>query len=649
MRRLAPLTILIITYLGISCLRAQPQDRTLTILHTNDLQSRLLPFAPNRDYTPEVLGDDHTLGGIARIATLLQTLKQKAPESTVLIDGGDVLMGTLFHTITREEAPELRLMHALGYDAITLGNHEFDFRPEGLARTIQAALDHHALPPLLLANALFSATDTRDDGLQKLFDAGYVKPYRVITKNGLKIGVFGLIGKDAAEVSPFAAPMSFADPIATAKRMAKILKQEEKVDVVICASHGGVWRNEGGEEWAGEDLALAAAVPEIDVIVGGHSHTPLPQPLREGRTYVVQAGAEGRYVGALELKVTPQGVTARSYRLHAVDDSIPADTTMQAEVQRYVTSINEKILAAHGYTFDQILAETDFDLTVREDNSNLGNLVSDAIRWSVTRNHAETAATLPLIAVESNGLIRDDIIRGQSGCLQVSDLFRIVPLGIGMLDDSAGYPLVSFYLTAAELKKALEVLTSVYPLKGSSYYLQPAGLRFHFNPNRVIFDRVYEVELATAENFQPLALSSEEQKLYRVVSNIYNATFIKLIGNFTYGFLSMTPKDSSGQPLADLKTALLDARPDLPGVQELKEWQALLDYVRTFPDTDGDGIPNIPERYRRPQARIVNVASFSPALLYKNATHVMWGVTLGGFMVLVLMLGAYVYLFKHRK
>ncbi len=195
---------------------AQAQEKKLTILHTNDLQSRLLPFGPNRDYTPEVLGDDHTIGGIARMATLIRALKAKSPESTLLIDGGDFLMGTLFHSITREAAPELRLMHALGYDAITLGNHEFDFRPEGLAQTIRAARGNNALPPLLLANVSFSGTDARDDGLEKLFAEGMVQPYRVIAKNGLKIGVFGLLGKDAAEVSPFAAPLRFDDPIATA-------------------------------------------------------------------------------------------------------------------------------------------------------------------------------------------------------------------------------------------------------------------------------------------------------------------------------------------------------------------------------------------------------------------------------------------------
>ncbi len=637
-------------FLMLACLQAtllfaQSQEKTLTLLHTNDLQSRLLPFGPNRDYTPETLNDDHTIGGIARMATLIHQLKQKAPERTLLIDGGDFLMGTLFHTIAREESPELRLMHMLGYDAITLGNHEFDFMPEGLAQTIRAAHAHNALPPLLLANVSFDATDSRDDGLEQLFSSGLVQPYRVIVKAGVKIGVFGLIGKDAAEVSPFAAPLRFDDPIATAKRMVKILKEEEQVDLIICASHGGVWRNEGSAEWAGEDVALAAAVPEIDVIVGGHSHTPLPVPIREGRTLILQAGSESRFVGELKLKLATRGVVFENYLLHAVTDSIPADSAMQAEVQRHIARINQNVLAPQGYAFEQVLAETDFDLTIREDNSNLGNLVSDAIQWRIMQLQPHE----PVITVESNGLIRDDLLRGQSGLLQVSDLFRIVPLGLGMIDSAAGYPLVSFYLTAAELKRAMEVVTSVYPLKGSSYYLQPAGLQFYFNPTRLPFDRIYEMTLIGPHGKQDRALALADPRLIKVGCNIYNATFIKLIGDFTYGFLQMTPKDSLSRPIADLKEALVDARPDLPGVQELKEWQALLDYVRTFPDTDGDGVPNIPERYRKPQARINQVASLSPNLLFRNATSVMWGATVSMLVVIGLVAAIAGYSFKRKR
>jgi 5'-nucleotidase len=625
------ITLFLIVTLFIHCgrnrLAAQESAKILTIIHTNDLQSRLLPFGPNRDYTPAI-GDDHTIGGIARMATVIKSLKQKSPETTLVIDGGDFLMGTLFHTISREESAELRLMHEIGYDAVALGNHEFDFWPAGLAQIITAAKGN--LPPLLLANAVFSATDPRDDALQQLFENGAVKSYRVYHKKGLKIGVFGLLGKNAAEVAPFSEPVTFADPIETARKIAKQLKEEESVDVIVCASHGGVWKNPDEKQWQGEDLTLASQVPEIDVVVGGHSHTLLKEPIIVNGTPVVQAGAEGRYVGVLDLTINDSGVEIAGYQIIAITDSIAADPHIQAEVERYQEIINRNVLSQNGYAFDQVVAETDFDLTIKEDDSNLGNLVSDAMRWRIDQCQYDPAfpKTRTSVAIESNGVIRDDLVKGKSGMLQISDLFRVVPLGVGMIEDSPGYPLVSFYLTAQEIKRAVEVLTSLYPLKGIDYYLQPSGMRFRYNPRRVIFDRVIEIEIEDEKGvYGPLDLSSGSRELYKIGCNIFVATFIKIVGEFTYGILTMTPKDSGGHPIADLNTALVDADPDLPGIQEAKEWEALLAYARTFPDTDGDNVPNIPTLYQYPQGRIRKISSSHPTLLFKNATYLTYSVT----------------------
>ncbi|MGH7494422.1 MAG: bifunctional metallophosphatase/5'-nucleotidase [bacterium] len=612
--------------------QAQSSPKSLTIIHTNDLQSRLLGFGPNRDFTPETTGDDATVGGIARLATVIKNLKEKSPEATVVIDGGDFLMGTLFHTIAREEGAELRLMHAIGYDAVTLGNHEFDFRSDGLAKTIRTALTKGGVPPLLLANAVFSEADSRDDELHELFKTGIVKAYRVYERNGLKIGIFGLLGKDAAEVSPFAAPIQFADPIATARQVVKKLLEEEKVDLIVCASHGGVWRESDQGDWQGEDVDLASRVPEIDVIVGGHSHTLLTQPVRVHDTLVLQAGSEGQYAGVLDLEIVDQRVGMKEYRIMKIDDTIPADPAVQAEVERYDQIINQNILSPYGLTFDQILAETSFDMCIVEDNSNLGNLVSDAIRWNIDRYQYDPQRphTRTVLAVESNGMIRDDILKGRSGLLQASDLFRVVPLGIGMVDDTPGYPLVSFYLAAPEIKRALEVLTSLYPIKGSSYYLQPSGLKFEYNPRRILFDRVMSIQVENeAGAWQPLDISARNHKLYKVGCNFYVATFIKIVGGFTYGLLHIVPKDSTGKPVEDLKSALVDADSGKTGVQEVKEWETLLAYTRSFHDEDHDGIPEIPEKYRHAQPRITSISSWNPALLYQNATYIMWGSTTG--------------------
>ncbi len=639
----AAFTLLLLAHSAAS----QTSPRRLTIIHTNDLQSRLLGFGPNCEYTPATMNDDATIGGIARIATVIKNEKSKAPEKNLVIDGGDFLMGTLFHTIAREESAELRLMHALGYDAAVLGNHEFDFLPSGLAKIIAAAHARGGAPPLLLANAVFDGNDPRDDELQALFQNGLVQEYRLYERNGLKIGVFGLLGKSAAEVAPFAAPVRFADPIAAAKKVVKKLRDEEKVDLIICASHGGVWRESDRQDWQGQDIDLAAHVPEIDVIVGGHSHTLLPEPLRINQTLIVQAGAEGRYVGVLNLEIAQKRVAMKEYHVVDIDDTIPADAAIQAEVDRYQRSIAQSILSHYGYTFDQILAETAFDLRMAEDNANLGNLVSDAMRWGLDRRQYDPQQphTRTAIAIESNGMIRDHILRGQTGLLQVSDLFRVVPLGLGIVEDTPGYPLVSFYLTATEIKRALEVLTSLYPLKGSDYYLQPSGLKFEYNPRRLLFDRVMKVEIENEKGeYQTLDFSSTA--LYKVGCNFYVATFIKIVGDFTYNILKIVPKDSSGLPMTDLQTALADARSDLPGIQEVKEWEVLLAYTRSFPDGDGDGIPEIPEKYRQPQARILAVSSLNPRLFFQNSTPITWSAAALVVIVIFLLVKSVRMLFK---
>jgi 5'-nucleotidase len=226
--------------------------------------------------------------------------------------------------------------------------------------------------------------------------------------------------------------------------------------------------------------------------------------------------------------------------------------------------------------------------------------------------------------VESGGVIRDEILRGATGKLTVADLFRVLPLGVG-LDGSMAYPLIGIYLTGAEIRKALEVVASVYPLKGSDYFLQVSGVRFTYNPRRVLFDRVTRVEIGSdQEGWRPLDGSKRNPTLYRVVANYYNSAFLKLIGRFTFHVLDIVPKDRNGKPIADLADARVDTDPARPGIQEAKEWVGLLEYVRSFPDTDGDGIPNLPARYASPEGRIVQAPSFNPVALLAGAGWVTW-------------------------
>ncbi len=176
------------------------ENHEITIIHTNDIHSHLLGFGPNIDYTPYTTRDDMTAGGIARIATIIKRIKETQGEDVLGLDAGDFMMGSLFHMIGRQEGVELRILKRMGYDVVTIGNHEFDLRPSGLARIINAAAKEGDLPDIVSSNVVFDPADKEDDTLEEIFNEGLVTPYRIISKGGIKIGIFGLMGKDAAEV-----------------------------------------------------------------------------------------------------------------------------------------------------------------------------------------------------------------------------------------------------------------------------------------------------------------------------------------------------------------------------------------------------------------------------------------------------------------
>ncbi|KPK20784.1 MAG: hypothetical protein AMK69_23275, partial [Nitrospira bacterium SG8_3] len=482
------------------------EEKLLTIIHTNDLHSHLLGFSPNIDYSPLRTGDDQTIGGWARIAAVIKSEQITRANPTLVLDAGDFLMGSLFHMVAREEALELGLMKEMGYDVVTLGNHEFDLMPHGLARILNSAHQKGGMPQIVFSNPVFHLDSTEDDTLEESFKKGIVKPYIIKEIQGIRIGIFGILGKDAAEVSPFARPMKFRDPIETSREMVKILREKEKADWVICLSHGGLRENKS----LSEDDRLAKEVRGIDLIVGGHTHTKLEMPLMANQTMIVQAGAYGEYVGVLDLAYENGKMKLKGYKLVEIDDSIQAEEKIHKRIESYISLINERVLKKENLSFYKVLAKTDFDTRIAEDESNLGNLTADSIRWAINRidYDRDDPVTKVVVAVESNGMIRDDLLKGKTGDVAVCDLFRTVPLGFSRGDDSMGYPLITCYLYAHEIKKTMDAVTSIYPRKGNKFFLQVSGLKFKYNPNRVIFDRVTEISLGNEEEgYKPLDYS----------------------------------------------------------------------------------------------------------------------------------------------
>ncbi len=586
----------------------------VTILHTNDWQSALTGVGPDAAYTPETTDDDATQGGVARLATLVDRLRrERSPEGpVVLLDGGDVTMGTLFHTVTRETGSELQLMRLLAYDGVTLGNHEFDFRVAGLAQMFAAAQARDGLPPLVATNLDLSSAEPELEPLRALFARGAIERTRLFERDGLKIGLVGILGQGAQSVLDAASPVRISPPIDTAREAARGLRAQGAA-LVVALSHSGVRRLPSGE-WGGEEVDLMTAVPELDVVVGGHSHTALEAPILIGGRPIVQAGSDTQFLGELGLVRAGDAWQVERYTLHPLTDRIAGRFDVTARIADIKAQVDAQILAPLGLRFDQIVGEVDGRHGRAFEDNVVGNLVTDAMR----------RATGADIAVTGNGTLRADLFDGTQ---RVSDLFRVAGLGVGLVEDTAGYALVKGYVSGPDLKSVLEFLLIGYTLKGPDYFPRLSGVRVTYNPWRVPFDRIARVELGdAASGFREVDLRDTDARI-SIATTTYIAKFLPQVRALSYGLLDASFLDADGAtvPPLDLTPVLVDIDQERPGVQELKEWRALVDTVRAMPDTDGDGIPNIPSTGAAAEGRLVAQASLHPALLFGNATWRMGG------------------------
>jgi 5'-nucleotidase len=325
-----------------------------------------------------------------------------------------------------------------------------------------------------------------------------------------------------------------------------------------------------------------------------------------GDTLIVTAGSYGRYLGELELTVTPAAkagdpasISVGGYTLHPIDDSIAGDSDMQSTVDGYIDDVNA-LLAPEGLAYDAVIATTETDLDLPEfAEAPVGNLVADAYR---TVGSALEADDPPVIGFDANGSIRASLAQGTTGEVWLSDLFRVVPLGLGP-DGQPGFPLVSYYLNASDITSGLE-LGAAREILPNDYFLQVSGLNVEYDMSKTPFGRVAKVSLLVGDTEQELD-PSDEKTCYKIVSTNYVAGLLGVVEQFTGGLLAVTAKDSDCKTLVDPTTRFIDADPKTKGVQELKQWQALLQYVAGFPDTDDDQLPNIPASYGAPQGRIV--------------------------------------------
>ena len=493
-------------------LSAAPDGKqTFTILHTNDMHSTFIGMGPAADYTPFTLNDDTTRGGYARLAALIATRKEarKGQGPVLVLDAGDYSMGTAFAAASRETGGELQLMSRMGYDATTFGNHETDLGPDGLGKAIGVAAKAGHVPVVLASNSNFSKDDATLADLQRLAKEGVIRRHLVIERGGIRFGIFGVLGKEA-QLYTNGGAVSFSDPVETAREMVKLLRETEKVDVIIALSHGGVEKGIDGRYIDGEDVRLPKAVPGIDVVIGGHSHTELHDAIIvNDRTPVVQTGKQSENLGELVITLDGGKLTVESYRLYPIDDTIAGDRAIADEIDNLKKSVTGVVFASRGYSIDQPLAVAPRDLpnTFADIAAStlLANLCTDAFR----------KATEADIGFSVNGLMRAGLTRGKSGVQTVYDVFAVAPLGAGVVDTTAGSALVTGYFTGQELKNLLEFLLVDNPTHPGEFFPRTSGMRFRYDQSRPKFDVVTAIELGDLDHgYRAIDISGKDERLY---------------------------------------------------------------------------------------------------------------------------------------
>lgn len=417
---------------------------TIDIIYTNDIHGAISPK-----------GDDKEglTGGVAYMGTLIRKLQSESKDNFLLLDGGDWGQGSYESKLTHGNTL-IDVMNNLEYDAAEVGNHEFDWGRSALSDMIK-----NAEFPIVGANILEKG---------QLMDG--VKPYTLEEVNGLKVGVIGLISQETpgATDPKNIGGLNFESTSKTVKTYIPELK-EKGADLIVVLSHQGDKADEN----------LARAVSGIDVIVGGHSHTEIPEPRLVNNTIIVQSGTGGAFVGDLTIDVDRETKKVSTYRNRLLPVN-SKELTPDPAIEKIIAPVVQEAQEVMGKT----LGRSDVDLThdrKKVFETVLGNVITDGMREAAGSD----------IAMTNSGAIRDQLMKGD---LDFGDLYRVLPFDKNI---------VTIGLTGTEIKEILE--NSADRKKGN---LQVSGLTMDIEPRNSKGSKVSDVMVQG----EPL----EEKKLYRV-------------------------------------------------------------------------------------------------------------------------------------
>jgi 5'-nucleotidase / UDP-sugar diphosphatase len=431
------------------------QTESLTILYLGDTHSNLAPLGPRND---DLTGSQ---GGIARAASVIG-MYETSGQNIITLHAGDYSIGDFFFN-KFFGVPELQILNSVGLDAMTVGNHEFDLGPSTLHTALTAAF---GLPstgfPLLSANADLT-------GYTALTD--YIQPYTIKEFGDLKIGIFGLT-THAANMESNPSPVVINDNfIETAGVMTQTLRGMG-CDFVICLSHYGYMA----------DQAIAAYVPGIDIIIGGHDHF-LIEPVNINGTWIVQAESHYKYIGKISFEITGTNVVMTGNEMIKLDSSVPELADVKATVDYLISDIE----SAFGPVYTQQIAKSAAFLEEYSGDpfqpgnhsTAAGNFITDAIKWKTEAD----------FAIASGGTIAQPVYQGP---LVPADLFRTVGYGFNT-DNYLGFRIATFDITGMDLYEAVETILSF--IDNEDYVPQFSGLKLKYIPNAPVGQRIESIKI----------------------------------------------------------------------------------------------------------------------------------------------------------
>jgi 5'-nucleotidase / UDP-sugar diphosphatase len=523
------LLLALVLMLAASMVRAQEDTFALTIMHTNDTHTW---------HEPQSNGD----GGVTRQATVVKQIRESV-ENSLLLDAGDRFTGTLYQVQFRG-AENARIMNQLGYDAMTLGNHEFDDGEDVLQGFVDA-LNF----PVVTANVDFTAFPALDEK---------INAFTVLDVNGQQIGIIGLTTADTVTSSSPSADVGFSSDLVAATQAAVDALTEQGVNKIVLLTHLGI----------SDDLALIPQLSGVDVVLGGHSHTLIsnrfvaaldetgrqfayPVTLENAngeRIFYAQAGERNIFMGRLDVVFNAEGeVTTASGDVILLSRYITPDAEMQALMDELKPEIDTLRAQPTGATAPELLVGN--RAVCRVEACPLGVLLAEAML-------ADTGAQ---IAITNGGGIRADIDAGE---ITVGDVFTVLPFG---------NTIATFRLTGADVVAALEngvsrisVNEGVVTREGANgRFPQVAGLRFSFDPTQEAGSRIVSVEVRAADgSFAPIDPAAE----YTIASNDFMRN-----GGDGYSVFRDNAIDAYdfGTPLNDaLVTYLVANEGNLPAVDD---------------------------------------------------------------------------------